>query len=257
MCVRQSQADTTVAGWSMKLGETAMRHFKIGPNSWKIRKEILFQGFLKSLSSLDTISRHSALDTIEFRSLVRLQKVEGHACATVVHLSGSPDVKFVFKGVDFHTFLSGYELGCFEREVDLFTHAIALLSGVSGHPNISPLPGAQVVFTDLASNDKSICGVLHPFYEKGNLADEIQRSNANAEGIPAALKRKWCFQMALALAHTHFVGGTFHMDISPANFVIDDNDNLLLTTWEQGDASVVTAAPEIDGTWDAANSATK
>lgn len=56
--------------------------------------------------------------------------------------------------------------------------------------------------------------------------------------------------MTAAVAHTHLVAHTFHMDIKPGNFIIDDNNNVVLIDWEQSDAPVSTAAPEIDGTWD-------
>ena len=57
--------------------------------------------------------------------------------------------------------------------------------------------------------------------------------------------------MAAALPHTHFVAHTYHMDIKPGNFILDQNLDLVLIDWEQSDAPVTTAAPEIDGTWDA------
>ncbi|WEW59251.1 hypothetical protein PRK78_004720 [Emydomyces testavorans] len=40
------------------------------------------------------------------------------------------------------------------------------------------------------------------------------------------------------------------MDIKPGNFLLDADFNLVLIDWEQSDAPVTTAAPEIDGTWD-------
>ncbi|KFY34393.1 hypothetical protein V494_06808 [Pseudogymnoascus sp. VKM F-4513 (FW-928)] len=56
--------------------------------------------------------------------------------------------------------------------------------------------------------------------------------------------------MAAAVAHTHFVAHTYHMDIKPGNFLLDEERNLVLIDWEQSGAPVTTAAPEIDGTWD-------
>lgn len=56
--------------------------------------------------------------------------------------------------------------------------------------------------------------------------------------------------MAAAVAHTHRVARTYHMDIKPGNFLIDENDNLVLGDWEQTDAPATTLAPEADGTWD-------
>ncbi len=56
--------------------------------------------------------------------------------------------------------------------------------------------------------------------------------------------------MAAAIAHTHFVAHTYHMDIKPGNFLLDADSSLVLIDWEQSDAPITTAAPEIDGTWD-------
>ena len=39
------------------------------------------------------------------------------------------------------------------------------------------------------------------------------------------------------------------MDMKPGNFLIDDNDDLVLIDWEQSDAPPTTLAPEADGTW--------
>jgi serine/threonine protein kinase len=56
--------------------------------------------------------------------------------------------------------------------------------------------------------------------------------------------------MAAAIAHTHFVAHTYHMDIKPGNFLLDADYSLVLIDWEQSDAPITTAAPEIDSTWD-------
>ncbi|CAF9904904.1 MAG: hypothetical protein GOMPHAMPRED_002982 [Gomphillus americanus] len=43
---------------------------------------------------------------------------------------------------------------------------------------------------------------------------------------------------------------TFHMDIKPGNFIVNDEESLLLIDWEQSGAPATTLAPEADGTWD-------
>ena len=40
------------------------------------------------------------------------------------------------------------------------------------------------------------------------------------------------------------------MDIKPANFVLDSNQNLILIDWEQSGAPLYTLAPEANGSWD-------
>jgi len=56
--------------------------------------------------------------------------------------------------------------------------------------------------------------------------------------------------MAAAIKHTHLVAHSYHMDIKPGNFLIDDDENLILIDWEKSNASPTTLAPEADGTWD-------
>ncbi|KUJ11612.1 uncharacterized protein LY89DRAFT_739039 [Mollisia scopiformis] len=56
--------------------------------------------------------------------------------------------------------------------------------------------------------------------------------------------------MAAALAHTHFVAHTYHMDIKPANFLIDADFHLVLIDWERSGVPAAVTAPEVDGTWD-------
>jgi hypothetical protein len=56
--------------------------------------------------------------------------------------------------------------------------------------------------------------------------------------------------MAAAVAHTHFIAHTSHMDLKPGNFLLDADFDLVLIDWEQSDTPVTTAAPEIGGTWD-------
>ncbi len=57
--------------------------------------------------------------------------------------------------------------------------------------------------------------------------------------------------MTEALFYTHHVANTYHMDMKPGNFILNDNHDLIHIDWEQTDAPVTTVAPELDGTWDA------
>ncbi|KAJ3954725.1 hypothetical protein N0V92_008769 [Colletotrichum tropicale] len=95
-----------------------------------------------------------------------------------------------------------------------------------------------------------VCGTLQPFYVGGDLGSRIENSNALRSRIPLATKVRWCTNMAAAIAHTHRQAKTYHMDIKPGNFLIDQDDNLVLGDWEQTDAPTTTIAPEADGTWD-------
>lgn len=56
--------------------------------------------------------------------------------------------------------------------------------------------------------------------------------------------------MRMAIAHTRSALHAFHMNIKTGNFVVDDEDNVVLIDWEQSGAPTSTLAPEADGTWD-------
>ena len=86
--------------------------------------------------------------------------------------------------------------------------------------------------------------------QHGTLDDHVQQTSPTVNRLPLIDKAKWCFQMASAIAHTHFAAHTFHIDIKPANFVVDANRDLILIDWEQSGAWQYSLAPEADGFWD-------
>ena len=86
--------------------------------------------------------------------------------------------------------------------------------------------------------------------EIGTLDDQIQNSRATEERLPLINKAACCFQMASAIAHTHLMAHTFHMDIKAANVVLNSRKSLILIDWEQSGAALYTLAPEADGSWD-------
>jgi thiamine kinase-like enzyme len=57
------------------------------------------------------------------------------------------------------------------------------------------------------------------------LDDQIEKSASTGTRLALMKKAVWCFQMAFA---RHFTAHTFHMDIKPANFVLDANKELIL-----------------------------
>lgn len=90
----------------------------------------------------------------------------------------------------------------------------------------------------------------------GTLDDHIERSKIEGTRLPSIQKATWCFQMASAVAHAHYTAHSFHMDIKPANFLLDADRNLVLIDWEQSGAAPYTLAPEADGAWDVKEMAT-
>lgn len=118
------------------------------------------------------------------------------------------------------------------------------------HPNIMSAPKTLVAIWKPGDEAALVCGILYPFLPNGTVASEIENYNERDERILLSNKARWCYQMTAAVAHTVLMAHTYHMDIKPGNFLLDENANLILIDWEQSDAPVTTAAPEIDGTWD-------
>ncbi|ATY61772.1 kinase-like domain [Cordyceps militaris] len=219
--------------------------------SWEVVTDYLLADYLSLLPEPSDFAAQGLTKTVAFQNLTRLQQLGGRGCTTLVHDSSTPEAKMVFKGVDFRTFLFTYESGLVKEEITSFKRSIELLCHMPPHPYILPAPQILVTMTDRERKCEYVCGCLYPFYTNGNLADKIEESNGTGVRIPLPLKAKWCYQMTAAIAHTHYEAKTFHMDIKPGNFILDDNSNVVLVDWEQNDAPVTTAAPEMDGTWDA------
>ncbi|KAI8153485.1 hypothetical protein K4K49_008574 [Colletotrichum sp. SAR 10_70] len=156
----------------------------------------------------------------------------------------------VFKGIDFRTFLT-YADDEGDKTIRHMIHgwhrSNNLLRNMPKHPNVLPAPSKLVTY---GSQGGVVCGTLQPFYVGGDLGSRIENSNALRTHIPLATKVRWCTNMAAAIAHTHRQAKTYHMDIKPGNFLIDQDGNLVLGDWEQTDAPTTTIAPEADGTWD-------
>ncbi|KAL2809930.1 hypothetical protein BJX63DRAFT_331814 [Aspergillus granulosus] len=244
--------------------------------SWSVYHHPWFGKFVGLLRQAQATQMYlqSPSKTIDFESLTRFEQLGGRGCATKVQTDPNSKDFFVFKGVDFRTFLTYYdevERGSSdtEEEEDDFTnlvktwhHANEILTHIPAHPNIIPSPTTFVTIQEppaIRTKDESkakdkmpvVCGCLYPFYANGDMGSRIETSNsATGKPISLALKARWCYEMATAIKHTHLVAHTYHMDIKPGNFLVDDHEHLLLIDWEQSDAPCTTLAPEADGTWD-------
>lgn len=115
------------------------------------------------------------------------------------------------------------------------------------HPNIQPNP--QMVLT---SNTEVEPCFLYPFMAQGTLDTQVTAAQEQGRRLRLQDKARWALQMSRAVLHTHHVAKTYHMDIKPANFLIDDHGNAILIDWEQSGAPLYTLAPEANGEWDVA-----
>jgi len=109
------------------------------------------------------------------------------------------------------------------------------------------MPSPNILVTTRKIDDDQrayICGALYPFMGDGTLDDQVQSTNPTTARLLLIDKARWCLQMASAIVHTHFVAHTSHMDIKPANFVVNANRDLILLDWEQSGAWQYSLAPE-------------
>ncbi|MCJ1422408.1 hypothetical protein MMC29_000288 [Sticta canariensis] len=218
--------------------------------TWSICHDDTFNNYIDLLLSPSQLFVKQTVDTVDFKCLIRLNQLGGRGCTTLVHTTSDPTSQLVFKGIDFRTFLNNYESGHIQEEVKIYYRSTELVSNMPRHPNIMA-PAQTLVTICKPGDDKPVvCGSLYPFFSNGSLASYIEKNNLSGERIPLSRKARWCYQMAAAIAHTHFVAQTYHMDVKPGNFLLDADLDLVLIDWEQCDAPVITAAPEIDGTWD-------
>ncbi|KYK59811.1 Protein kinase-like protein [Drechmeria coniospora] len=223
--------------------------------SWVARHDARFNDYLDILSPIDQLSLQQPTDTIDFKALVRQNQLGGRGCATLVTTASCPQSQFVFKGIDFRTYLIDYESGHILDQVKTFYRAVKLVDGMPHHPNVKVPAPTLVTIRKPGDHTELVCGTLEAFFPGGTLKRHIEEFNTAGQRIPLSQKVLWCHQMAAAVAHTHLVAHTYHMDIKPGNFLIDENQKLVLIDWEQNDAPATTAAPEIDGSWDVEQSA--
>lgn len=168
------------------------------------------------------------MDMVDFRSLTRLKQLGGRGCSTLVHAVSDPKSRFVFKGIDFRTFPYLYESGHIQKEVKTYYRSMELFSNMPPHPNIMAPAYSLITICKPGDDRPVVCGTLHAFLSNGNLDRHIEKNNESRERIPLSRNALWCYQMTAAIAHTHFIAHTYHMDIKPGNFLLDANLHLML-----------------------------
>ncbi|KAL8724400.1 MAG: hypothetical protein Q9166_007971 [cf. Caloplaca sp. 2 TL-2023] len=232
---------------TVQIYQDAQRHIQ-----WRISHESLYNQYVASLSSVGNLLRCGEVklqpySTVDYSTLIPIRQLGGRGRTAVVR---SSDTLYVFKGVEFGSFL---EVSPTEFELlrDVCYHEIRTISSLPPHPNIIPPPNTFVTVRKIDDDRQAfVCGTLYPFMSHGTLDDQIENAKATGGRLPSIHKATWCFQMASAIAHAHFTAHTFHMDIKPANLVLDADRNLMVVDWEQSGAALYTLAPEADGSWD-------
>ena len=220
-------------------------------HQWRITHESLYNQYTASLLPVAsfiqaTKAKPRSFSTVDHSSLIPIEHLGGRGRTALVTWCEKP---YVFKGVDFGTFLESPT--DFKHQKDVCYHEIRTILSLPPHPNIITPSNIFVTASKIHDDQQAcLCGALYPFMSQGTLDDQVENSKATGAQIPLMRKARWCFQMAAAIAHTHFAARTFHMDIKPANFLLDGEQNLILIDWEQSGAPSYTLAPEADGSWD-------
>ncbi|PMD26774.1 hypothetical protein NA56DRAFT_667929 [Hyaloscypha hepaticicola] len=187
-------------------------------DQWLVSYESIYKLYIESLLPMDCLvayeeAKPTVYDLVDYSSLVPVRHLGGRGSTTLGRTSPRSSALYIFKGVNFGVFLMSPV--DFRHWKDDCYHEIQTICSLPRHPNIIPPPSVFVTTRGV----------------------EDQRQT-------------FCFQMALAISHTHFTAHTFHMDIKPANFVLDANKDWILIDWEQSGAPFYTLAPEADGSWD-------
>ncbi|TDZ38250.1 hypothetical protein C8035_v006782 [Colletotrichum spinosum] len=199
------------------------------------------------LQQLMPLGRDNAFEVVKLDHLETVACLPGKTGANIVRVRRRPsalvhDSHYVFKGMPLAAYLK--EPKDFKEHYETtLIHEIITLCDMVPHPNIMPPPKMLVVFTLDGKN--KICGFLQPAMKNDSVDAQVIRANKKQKRLSLSLKAKWCYQMALAIRHTHRVAKTYHMDFKPGNMLVDDNENIRLIDWEQSGVSMFTHAPEV------------
>ena len=216
---------------------------------WVAESSWNFSGLVEDLLPLDQFEDSGyKTTTVDFDDISRLDSLGTRASTAVATIPSQPGTRFVYRGVDLRTYLSIDNLEVIKHVIDAFYNSIRVLEFMSPHANIQA--PVRILVTVQEHRENYVIGSLEPYMTRGSLGALIKRSNKDNERIPIAQKAQWCYQMASAVGHASSFG-VYHKDIKPESFLIDDESNLVLVSWEQNDVPVTTAAPEINGKWDA------
>ncbi|GJC90616.1 putative serine/threonine-protein kinase DDB_G0286481 [Colletotrichum liriopes] len=202
--------------------------------------------FGKFVSVIGKNGQPASFETVDVADLTIVGPLPGKTGARIVtrrSFGTNSQARFVFKGMDFERYKEDSK-DFREHQEKTLLHEIRTLYTLPVHPNIMPCPKTLVVVQD-GDNKGRICGFLQPAMEKESLDEQVMRANRIGRRLPLELKAKWCYQMALAIQHTHQVANTFHMDLKPGNILVDNEDNLRLIDWEQSGFSMFTHPPEV------------
>jgi len=167
-------------------------------NQWRISHESLYEKYVESLLPASCVFQGEAAklqsyDTIDYSNLVQISHLGGRGRTTVVRSSSSPDSTYVFKGVDFGSFLESR--ADFEQRKRVCYHEIRTICSLPKHQNIMPSPNILVTTRKIDDDQRAyICGALYPFMGDGTFDDQVQSTNPTTARLLLIDKARWCLQ---------------------------------------------------------------
>ncbi|KAI9893009.1 MAG: hypothetical protein M1814_000893 [Vezdaea aestivalis] len=227
---------------------------------WMTYRHSLYSRYIEYLDMHGHLEpTRDKIKCLEITNLPKHQQLGGKAFCPSTVIKTPDGQQFVWKGINFQIFLQ-YCVGSADLNEDHqiklmiqeMSRSILTLVNMPPHPRIQPPPTYYTLIDDpdYPIIEPVICGTLYPYFPKEDMYPRIRASKAKGELLPLELIAKWFAEMAAAVKHTHLVAHTYHMDVKPGNFLVDDNDDLVLIDWMQGDCTARILAPEADGTWD-------
>lgn len=192
----------------------------------------------------------SRLSTVGARRLPGLNEAK---CVCIDSPSETSDpasqsTLYVFKGADFSAWLERkhekrpwtvYKRALYSEHS--LNEELMVLCAMPSHLNIIPRPPILVT---TPRSSKCIYGFLQPFRVKQTISVQIGLANKKRLRIPPRIKAKWCLGIAEGILHTHRVAKTFHMDMKPANVLIEDDETVRIIDWQQQGMCRATHPPE-------------
>jgi hypothetical protein len=148
---------------------------------WSICHEDLFNDYVDLLLPPNQLSAKKPIYTVDFKSLIRLNQLGGRGCTTLVYTPSEPLSQFLFKGIDFRTFLNSYESRHIREEVEIYYRSTALVSNMPRHPNV--IAPAQTLVTICRTGDDRpfMCGSIHSSQMEALLVTSRRTTNPVGE----------------------------------------------------------------------------
>ncbi|KAI9723535.1 MAG: hypothetical protein M1828_004131 [Chrysothrix sp. TS-e1954] len=164
------------------------------------------------------------------------------------------EITYAYKSLSFFDFLLTYPYS--EEKFNNFYQELHVLNALPHHANIMA-PSRALVTMSLDGLNKApsdgdsrlVCGTLYRYPGRQSLQQLLDKSTSNSKRLPLGSKAKWAYQMSSAMATVH-ASNQYHMDLRPANILLNEEQDAVLMKWEQSDTSEHFVAPEAEGDWD-------